>query len=48
MASKKTVILTGASHGIRVAIVQAFLGRGYRHATGEVLHVDGGARMEPW
>jgi len=29
MASKKTVIVTGASQGIGAAVVQAFLGRGY-------------------
>jgi NAD(P)-dependent dehydrogenase (short-subunit alcohol dehydrogenase family) len=29
MASKKTVIVTGASQGIGAAIVQAFLDRGY-------------------
>jgi NAD(P)-dependent dehydrogenase (short-subunit alcohol dehydrogenase family) len=29
MASKKTVIVTGASHGIGAAVVQAFLDRGY-------------------
>src|SRR5262249_18467131 len=29
MASNKTVIVTGASHGIGAAVVQAFLGRGY-------------------
>ena len=28
MASKKTVIVTGASQGIGAAVVQAFLGRG--------------------
>ena len=29
MASKKTVIVTGASQGIGAAVVQAFLGRSY-------------------
>src|SRR5260370_7418353 len=29
MASKKTVIVTGASQGIGAAVVQAFLDRGY-------------------
>jgi NAD(P)-dependent dehydrogenase (short-subunit alcohol dehydrogenase family) len=29
MASKKTAIVTGASHGIGAAVVQAFLDRGY-------------------
>ena|SRR5437016_2597472 len=29
MASKKTVIVTGASQGIGAAVVHAFLGRGY-------------------
>jgi NAD(P)-dependent dehydrogenase (short-subunit alcohol dehydrogenase family) len=29
MASNKTVIVTGASHGIGEPVVQAFLGRGY-------------------
>ena len=29
MASKKTVIVTGASQGIGAAVVQAFLGRRY-------------------
>ena len=29
MASKKTVIATGASQGIGAAVVQAFLARGY-------------------
>ena len=29
MASKKTVIVTGASQSIGAAVVQAFLGRGY-------------------
>ena len=29
MASRKTVIVTGASQGIGAAIVQAFLDRGY-------------------
>jgi NAD(P)-dependent dehydrogenase (short-subunit alcohol dehydrogenase family) len=29
MASKKTVIVAGASQGIGAAVVQAFLGRGY-------------------
>jgi NAD(P)-dependent dehydrogenase (short-subunit alcohol dehydrogenase family) len=29
MASKKTVIVTGASQGIGAAVVQAFLARGY-------------------
>jgi NAD(P)-dependent dehydrogenase (short-subunit alcohol dehydrogenase family) len=29
MASKKTVIVTGASKGIGAAVVQAFLDRGY-------------------
>ena len=32
MASKKTVIVTGASQGIGAAVVQAFLGRGYNVA----------------
>ena len=30
MASNKTVIVTGASQGIGAAVVQAFLGRGYK------------------
>jgi NAD(P)-dependent dehydrogenase (short-subunit alcohol dehydrogenase family) len=29
MATNKTVIVTGASHGIGAAVVEAFLGRGY-------------------
>jgi NAD(P)-dependent dehydrogenase (short-subunit alcohol dehydrogenase family) len=32
MASRKTVIVTGASQGIGAAVVQAFLARGYNVA----------------
>jgi NAD(P)-dependent dehydrogenase (short-subunit alcohol dehydrogenase family) len=58
MASKSTVIVTGASQGIGAA-VQVFPDRlsianavvfltEARHVTGEVLHVDGGAHAGRW
>jgi NAD(P)-dependent dehydrogenase (short-subunit alcohol dehydrogenase family) len=40
MASKKAVVVTGASQGIGAAVVQAI--------TGESLHVDDGAHVGRW
>ena len=40
MASKKTVVVTGASQGMGAAVVRAI--------TGEVLHMDDGAHGGRW
>jgi NAD(P)-dependent dehydrogenase (short-subunit alcohol dehydrogenase family) len=40
MASKKTVVVTGASQGMGAAVVQGI--------TGEVLHMDDGAHVGRW
>ncbi len=48
MASNETVIVTGASHGIGAAVVQAFLGRGYNVlATSRSVSKAGFARLIP-
>jgi NAD(P)-dependent dehydrogenase (short-subunit alcohol dehydrogenase family) len=51
MANMETAIVTGGSQEIGTAIVQTLLHRAYdvaRHATGEVLHVDGDAHAGRW
>ncbi|MGB0125794.1 MAG: SDR family oxidoreductase [Silvibacterium sp.] len=47
MASKKTVIVTGASRGIGAAVVQAFLGRGYNVVATSLSFSNGGFAPSP-